>query len=73
MQHPIAPKPEAVVDAEITRMATEGINSPVLVVRKKNNNIRVVANKLKGMLVDLDLYPIPTIDSIFNKIGEGNK
>ena len=74
------------VDAEIARMASEGViepcndpkgfNSPVFAVRKKNGKIRVVANfkrTLNKVLVDLDPYPIPTIDSTFNKIGEGNK
>ena len=28
---------------------------------------------LNKVLVDLDPYPIPTIDSTFNKIGEGKK
>lgn len=28
---------------------------------------------LNKVLTDLDLYPVPMIDSIFNKIGEGNK
>lgn len=74
------------VDAEIARMTSEsiiepcndpkGFNSPVFAIRKKNGNIRVVANvkrTLNKVLVDLDPYPIPTIDSTFNKIGEGNK
>ena len=54
----------------------KGFNSPVFAVRKKNGKIRVVANfkrTLNKVLVDLDPYPIPTIDSTFNKIGEGNK
>ena len=85
-QHPIAQALEDDVDAEIARMASEGViepcndpkgfNSPVFAVRKKNGKIRVVANfkrTLNKVLVDLDPYPIPTIDSTFNKIGEGNK
>ena len=85
-QHPIAQALEGDVDAEIARMASEGViepcndpkgfNSPVFAVRKKNGKIRVVANfkrTLNKVLVDLDPYPIPTIDSTFNKIGEGNK
>ena len=54
----------------------KGFNSPVFAVRKKNGKIRVVANFKRTpnkVLVDLDPYPIPTIDSTFNKIGEGNK
>ena len=85
-QHPIAQALEDDVDAEIACMASEGViepcndpkgfNSPVFAVRKKNGKIRVVANfkrTLNKVLVDLDPYPIPTIDSTFNKIGEGNK
>ena len=85
-QHPIAQALEDDVDAEIARMASEGViepcndpkgfNSPVFAVRKKNGKIRVVANfkrTLNKVLVDLDPYPIPTIDSTFNKIGEGKK
>ena len=85
-QHPIAQALEDDVDAEIARMASEGViepcndpkgfNSPVFAIRKKNGKIRVVTNfkrTLNKVLVDLDPYPIPTIDSTFNKIGEGNK
>ena len=67
-------------------MATEGIiepchdpkgfNSPVFAVRKKNGTIRVVANfkrTLNKVLVDLDPYPMPRIDQLFHKIGQGNK
>lgn len=74
------------MNAEITRMATEGViepcdnpkgfNSPVFAIRKKNGKIRVVTNfkrTLNKVLVDLDPYPMPTIDSTFNKIGEGNR
>ena len=85
-QHPIAQALEDDVDTEIARMASEGViepcndpkgfNSPVFAVRKKNGKIRVVANfkrTLNKVLVDPDPYPIPTIESTFNKIGEGNK
>lgn len=84
-QHPIAQALEADVDAEINRMANEGViekctdpkgfNSPVFAVRKKNGLVRVVANfkrTLNKVLVDLDPYPIPRIDQLFNKIGKGN-
>ena len=85
-QHPIAQALEADVDDEIDRMATEriiepchnpkGFNSPVFAVRKKNGMIRVVANfkrTLNKVLVDLDPYPMPKIDQLFHKIGEGKK
>lgn len=85
-QHPIAQALEADVDAEIMHMAAreiiepckdpKGFNSPVFAVRKKNGAIRVVANfkaTLNKVLVDLDPYPIPTIDHLFHRIGEGNK
>lgn len=85
-QHPIAQALEADVDTEIKRMADEGIiencsdpkgfNSPVFAVRKKNGSIRVVANfkrTLNKVLVDLDPYPMPRIDHLFNKIGKGNR
>ena len=54
----------------------KGFNSPVFAVRKKNGKVRVVANfkrTLNKVLIDLDPYPIPTIDELFNKIGLGNK
>ena len=80
-QHPTAQVLEDDIDAEIARMASEGViepcndpkgfNSPVFAVREKNGKIRVVANF--KVLVDLEPYSIPTIDSTFNKIGEGNK
>ena len=38
--------------------------------------IRVIANfkgTLNKVLVDLDPYPMPRIDQLFHKIGEGNK
>ena len=67
-------------------MATEGIiesctnpkgfNSPVFAVRKKNGSVRMVANfkrTLNKVLVDLDPYPMPRIDHLFNRISEGNK
>ena len=85
-QHPIAQALEEDVDAEIMNMATRGIiepcedpkgfNSPVFAVRKKNGKVRVVANfkrTLNKVLVDLDPYPIPTIEELFNKVGLGNK
>ena len=85
-QHPITQALEADVDNKIDRMATEGIiepchdpkgfNSPVFAVRKKNGTIRVVANfkrTLNKVLVDLDPYPMPRIDQLFHKIGQGNK
>ena len=85
-QHPIAQALEADVDDGIDRMATEGIiepchdpkgfNSPVFAVRKKNGTIRVVANfkrTLYKVLVNLDPYPMPRIEQIFHKIGQGNK
>ena len=63
-------------------MATEGIiesctnprgfNSPVFAVRKKNGSVCVVTDFNK-VLVDLDSYPMPRIDHLFNSIGEGNK
>ena len=77
---------ESEVDAEIQRMLDLGIieycpdpkgfNSPVYCVRKASGKIRVVANfkeTLNRVLQDLDPYPMPTIDSLFNRIGNGNK
>ena len=85
-QYPVAQALEADIDAEIKGMTTEGItesctnprgfNSPVFAVRKKNGSVRVVANfkrTLNKVLVDLDPYPMPQIDHLFNSIGEGNK
>ena len=85
-QHPVAQALEADIDAEIKCMATEsiiesctnprGFNSPVFAVRKKNGSVRVVANfkrTLNKVLVDVDSYPMPRINHLFNKIGEGNK
>jgi len=54
----------------------KGFNSPVFAVRKKNGTIRVVANfkrTLNKVLIDLDPYPMPRIDQLFHRIGEGNK
>ena len=51
-------------------------NSPVFAVRKKNGSVHVVANfkrTINKVLVDLDPYPMPRIDHLFNRIGEGNK
>ena len=85
-QHTIAQALEADIDAEIKRMATEGIiesytnsrgfNSSVFAVHKKNGLVSVVANckrTLSKVLFDLDPYPMPQIDHLFNRIGEGNK
>ena len=85
-QHPVAQALEADIDAEIKRMATEGIiesctnprgfNSPVFTACKKNGSVRVVINfkrTLNKVLVDLNPYPMPRIDHLFNRIGEGNK
>ena len=55
-------------------MVSEGVIEPCN--DPKGFNSPVVANfkrTLNKVLVDLDPYPIPTIDSTFNKIGEGNK
>ena len=77
---------ETEVDSEMDRMFNLGIieeckdpkgfNSPVFAVRKSNGKVRVVANfkdTLNRCLKDLDPYPMPTIDSLFNQIGNGNK
>ena len=77
---------EAEVDSEIQRMYDLGIiedcpdpkgfNSPVYSVRKPNGKVRVVANfkdTLNRVLKDLDPYPMPTQDSLFNRVGNGNK
>ena len=85
-QHPIAQTLEADVNNEIDRMATEGIiepchdtkgfNSPVFAIRKKNGMIQVIANfkrTLNKVLVNHDPYPMPRIDQLFHKIGQGNK
>ena len=53
-----------------------GFKSPVFVARKKNGSVHVVANfkrTLNKVFVDLDPYPVPRIDHLFNRIGEGNK
>ena len=84
-QHPVAQALEADINAEIKRMATEGIiesctnprgfNSPVFTVHKKNGSVRVVVNfrTLNKVLVNLDPYPMPQIDHLFNRIGEVSK
>ena len=77
---------EADVNAEIQRMLSEGIielckdakgfNVPVYAVRKENGAVRVVANlkrTLNTVLKDQDPYPIPLMDHLFHKIGEGNE
>ena len=43
---------------------------------QENGSVRVVANfkrTLNKVLVDLDPYPMPRIEHLFNRIGEGNK
>ena len=85
-QHPVAQALEADIDVEIKRMATEsiiesctnprGFNNPVFAVRKKNGSVHMVANfkrTLNKILVDLNPYPMPRINHLFNRIGEGNK
>ena len=77
---------EADVDKEIQRMFDLGIiedcpdprgfNSPVYSVRKPNGKVRVVANfkdTLNKCLKDLDPYPMPHMDDLFNRIGNGNQ
>ena len=77
---------EQSVTEEIEKMLKEGIiepcddpkgfNSPVFAVRKPKGGTRVVSNykgTLNRVLVNPDPYPMPTMESIFNKIGNGNK
>ena len=85
-QYPVDQTLEADIDAEIKRMATEGIiesctnprgfNSLIFAVRKKNKLVGVVANFkriLNKILIDLDPYSMPRIDHSVNRIGKGNK
>ena len=54
----------------------KGFNGPVFPVRKKNGSFHIVASfktTLNKALDNLDPYPMPRIDHLFNKIGEGNK
>ena len=54
----------------------KGFNSPVFAVRKANGATRVVANfkaTLNRVLVNPDPFPMPSMDTIFHKIGNGNK
>ena len=77
---------EESVSEEITNMLKHGIievcndpkgfNSPVYAVTKSNGKVRVVANfknTLNRVLTNPDPYPMPTMDSLFTKIGNGNK
>ena len=77
---------ERSVTEEIAKMLKQGIiepcddpkgfNSPVYAVLKANGSTRVVANfksTLNRVLVNPDPYPMPSMDSLFNKIGNGNK
>ena len=53
-----------------------GFNSPVFAVRKKNGSVRVVANfkrTLNKVLINVNPYPMPRIDHLLNRNGEGNK
>ena len=53
-----------------------GFNCSVFVVRKKKGSVCVVANfkrTLNKVLVDLNTYPMPQINHLFNRIGKGNK
>ena len=85
-QFPIAEALREKFDAELAKMESEGIiepcsdpkgfNSPAFPVLKKNGNIRVVVNfkpTLNQCLVDLDPWPLPTIDELMAKIGTNNK
>ena len=54
----------------------KGFNSPVFAVRKPNGKVRVVANfkdTLNRCLQNQDPFPMPTMDHLFNKVGNGNK
>ena len=77
---------EAEVDKEIQRMLDMGIledcpdpkgfNSPIYAVRKPNGKVRVVANfkdTLNKCLRNKDPYPMPVMDDLFNRIGNGNQ
>ena len=77
---------EADVDKEIQRMLDleiiedcsdpKGFNSPVYSVRKPNGKVRVVANfkdTLNKCLKNMDPYPMPHMDELFNRIGNGNE
>ena len=76
---------EQAVSEEIEKMLKQGIiercpdpkgfNSPVYAVRKSDGSVRVVSNyksTLNRVLVNPDPYPMPSMDSIFHQIGNGN-
>ena len=79
-QHLVAQALEADINAEIKRMASEGIiesctnprgfNSLVFAVRKKNGSVRVVTNLKK---ISQQGSFRSRIDHLLNRIGEGNK
>ena len=77
---------EKSVTEEIQKMIKQGIiepcedpkgfNSPVFAVLKSNGATRVVANfksTLNRVLINPDPFPMPSMDTIFHKIGNGNK
>ena len=85
-QFPIAEALRERFDREIKKMELEGViepcadpkgfNSPAFPVLKKNGNVRVVVNfkpTLNQVLVNLDPWPLPTIDSLMATVGTGNK
>ena len=85
-QFPIAEALRERFDAEIHKMEREGIiepcsdpkgfNSPAFPVLKKNGNVRVVVNfkpTLNQVLINLDPWPLPTIDSLMASVGTGNR
>ena len=85
-QFPIQEALREQFDAEIAKMEADGIiepcedpkgfNSAAFPVLKKSGAIRVVVNfkpTLNRCLVDLDPWPLPTIDELMANIGSGNR
>ena len=77
---------EKSVTEEIQKMLEQGIiepcddpkgfNSPVYAVKKSDGSTRVVANfksTLNQVLINPDPYPMPSMNTIFDKIGNGNR
>ena len=86
-QHPIAKQFENIVQSEIDRLLRNGViepcndpkgfNSPIIIVPKKSGKPRVCANFKntlnKCLSSESDYWQMPNTETIFTKIGRGNK
>ena len=65
------------VDQKIIEVCRDpkGWNSPIFCVRKKNGDVRIVANfkpTLNRELTAVDPYPVPDMQKLITHIGSGN-